>query len=164
MNCRESLRLICAERDAPLEAGSRSRLDAHLAECAACRQARSSLTAALESWKESTAGVKVPDAGHEWFEVRRRLREGADAGTAATRSPWRVPLGWLALPLVTALLAVVLFLPRSTLEETNGVPIPVMARADSVEVPGRGASTMVFVDDKSGWLIVWATDAGGQSG
>jgi hypothetical protein len=36
---------------------------------------------------------------------------------------------------------------------------PHVARADAVVAPGNNASTMVFVDDKSGWLIVWASDA-----
>jgi hypothetical protein len=40
----------------------------------------------------------------------------------------------------------------------------VAARADAVEAPGGNASTMVFVDDRSGWLIVWASDSGGRSG
>jgi hypothetical protein len=37
-------------------------------------------------------------------------------------------------------------------------------RADFVEAPGRNASTMVIVDDKSGWLIVWASDASPKEG
>ena len=163
MNCRESLRLICAERDAPLASGTRSRLEVHLTACATCRQARSNLTAALESWRRRAASGKLPDAQHEWLAVRRKIRGGDQPETTTARSPWRVTLGWLALPLVTALLAVALFLPRPPPIETTGRLSPAMARADSVEVPGKGVSTMVFVDDQSGWLIVWANDAGGQS-
>ena len=161
MNCRESLRLICAERDAPLAAGTRSHLEAHVAGCASCRQARSNLTTALAFWRHRTASAKVPDADHEWLEVRRCLRSGHNSAATASRSSWRLPLGWLALPLATAVLAVILFLPRHAVDETTGTLGPSMARADSVEVPGAVASTMVFVDDQSGWLIVWATDAGG---
>jgi hypothetical protein len=39
-----------------------------------------------------------------------------------------------------------------------------MASAESVEAPGDPASTMVFVDEKSGWLIVWASDTAPRRG
>ena len=39
-----------------------------------------------------------------------------------------------------------------------------VARADFVEAPGAKASTMVYVDDKSGWLFVVASDETRQSG
>jgi hypothetical protein len=33
-----------------------------------------------------------------------------------------------------------------------------------VQVSGRDASTTVYVDDKSGWLIVWASDSAPKRG
>jgi len=73
---------------------------------------------------------------------------------------------WRALPVAAATaIAAVIFLPRSAPDQPPpGTDGPAFARANSVEVPGAPASTMVFVDEKSGWLIVWATDADGRSG
>ena len=34
-----------------------------------------------------------------------------------------------------------------------------VARADYVEAGDTNASTMVYVDKDSGWLVVWASDA-----
>jgi hypothetical protein len=51
-----------------------------------------------------------------------------------------------------------LIAPRPT-DPGMSVPLRSQAsRADSIEVPGSNASTMVYVDDKSGWLFVWASD------
>lgn len=159
MNCREALKLISAERAAGLEAASRSRLEAHLAECATCRRSRANLTAALDTWRAEVAAVKVPDAQREWLAVRRRWRGATDGDSVGARVPRHFSLLWFALPLAAAALAVAFFLPRNS-DPTPGGPLaPAVARVDAVEVPGGTASTMVFVDDKSGWLIVWATDA-----
>ena len=164
MNCREALSLMSTERDAPLEPGARSGFEAHLAECVACRQARSGLTSALDVWRANHASVKVPDADREWLAVRRRRRGDAGAEATFSRSSRRTALAWLAMPIAATLIALAFFLPPRAPDQTAGSVGPAIARADSVEVPGGSASTMVFVDDKSGWLIVWASDAGGKSG
>jgi hypothetical protein len=67
-------------------------------------------------------------------------------------------------PLAAAAAAAVLFvsLPRPG-SRTVAFSEPTV-RADFVEAPGRNASTMVIVDDKSGWLIVWASDAAPREG
>ncbi len=135
-------------------------LAAHVAQCAACRRIQENLAAALSTWRTQTSLASVPDAEREWHAVRRRIRQGTDA----TSHPHRRWLALVTWPLAAAAAAAVLFvsLPRpDSRGVASGEP---SVRADFVEAPGRNASTMVIVDDKSGWLIVWASDASPREG
>lgn len=155
MNCREAEHQIFAERDGALDSHQRAALGAHVAQCATCRQMRDGLAHAIESWRVSTEAVRTPDADLEWLNLRREIRRGAGAKPASTaRSPWAT---WVALPAAAAAaLAVVLAVRHgnrgATPEATKAV-----ARAH-VEASVENASPVVFVDDKSGWVFVWATN------
>ena len=160
MNCREAQTQIFAARDGAPDESPRAALEGHVAHCAACRPIRANLAAALGAWRTDSARAIVPDAEREWHAVRRRIRGGADVGSTATR-PRRSLFAWLSLPFGAAAAAAVALVvlqqqrPAATLAGFGDV---VTARADVVEAPGHNASTMVFVDDKSGWLIVLASD------
>ena len=160
MNCREAQSEIFANRDGAPGASPRAALDAHVASCAACQQIRTNLAAALGAWRTDSARAIVPDAEREWHAVRRRIRGGAETGLAPVR-PSRSGFAWLSLPLGAAAAAafafVVLNQERSAELHAN-FSSAVTARAHDVEAPGHKASTMVFVDDKSGWLIILASD------
>lgn len=162
MNCREAHSLISAERDGALDNSQRATLEGHLAACGTCRRARDELTAGLTTWRTEVARASVPDAEREWHAVRRRIRGGSEAGSAASR---RTLFTWLALPLGAAAAAAIAFMVLPGTPSGPSLPTTVAhtARVDSVEAPGSNASTMVFVDDKSGWVIVWA-DANPKSG
>lgn len=154
MNCREAQDRILTERDGALDQTSRVALAGHLADCAGCRRVRDDLTAAVSAWRAEVANVRVPDAEREWHAVRRKIRGGETAAAGPARSR-RSLFTWIALPLgAAAAAAIALFVSPSPQFD----PAPI-AHVDSVEAPGNNASTMVFVDDKSGWLIVWASDA-----
>ena len=161
MNCREAHTQIFANRDGAPDASPRAELEGHVAHCAACRQIRDDLAAALGAWRTDSARTIVPDAEREWHAVRRRIRGGAATGLAPVSSRRNI-FTWLTLPLgVAAAAAVALMIMNrpSLSEQQAGFGDRIVAHADAVEAPGNDASTMVFVDDKSGWLIVWASDA-----
>lgn len=166
MNCREAQHLLCTDIDRPLEAVAQAHLEAHLATCTRCRRVQADLAAGLASWRVEAATVVVPDARREWQAVRRRMRGGSPTGAGPVRPAGRLVWFWRALPLAAATaIAALIFLPQSGPDQpTAGAEGPAFARANSVEVPGAPASTMVFVDEKSGWLIVWASDTDGRSG
>lgn len=154
MNCREAQDRILTERDGALDETSRAALADHVAACAGCRRVQADLAAALEAWRADVANVTVPDAEREWHAVRRRIRGGGTGTQRPVRSQ-RSLFAWIALPLgAAAAAALALFVSPSPRFD----PAPI-AHVDSVEAPGNNASTLVFVDDKSGWLIVWASDA-----
>jgi hypothetical protein len=163
MNCREAQSQIFAERDGALDNNQRATLEGHVASCATCQRVRDDFSAALTAWRNETANAPVPDAEREWHAVRRRIRGGAEAGTAAAARSRPAFFPWLAVPFgAAAALIVALSVAPSNRDASGGQesatpPASQVARAVSVEVPGH-ASTMVFVDEKSGWLFVQASD------
>ena len=160
MNCREAQSRIFAERDGVLDTPQRSALEDHIAHCGDCQRIRDELTSVFTSWREDVNRVLVPNPEREWLAVRRRIRGGTEGGTAHVSRPRRNVLAWLALPLgAAAAVAVAFFVslqPAATVID-SAKPVARVAHANSVEVPGDNASTVVVVDDKSGWLFVWAS-------
>lgn len=156
MNCRTAQQLLSAERDGALTDNERAALDGHLAGCAACRHARSAVAGAIEHWRGSTATIRVPDPERAWHDVRRTLRTEASSRSNAERPAW----SWaLSLSAAAALAFSVTFAPR-WLSRAPGAIIARtdVASAEFVEVPDDVAS-IVYVDDRSGWLVVWAVEA-----
>ena len=164
MNCREAQQQIFAERDGATSPEERAALDRHLAHCDACQKVSADLAAALVYWQTGAANTGVPDAEREWQAVRRRIRGGPTAPSPRVRPSL---LGWVAVPLAAAaaLVFAVFRDPAPTAGTLDAAPVvPQVARVDSVEAPGSDASTMVYVDDKSGWVIVLASDAAPKRG
>jgi hypothetical protein len=161
MNCREAQSQIFAERDGALDNALRVALDGHLATCDGCRRNRENLTAALTGWRIQITQVTVPDAEREWHAVRRRIRGGVEAGAVRATRPRRSLFTWIAVPVgAAAAAALALWVPS---RPTSGVPLDDhsgahVARANSIDVTGNKAPTMIFVDDKSGWTFVWASE------
>lgn len=158
MNCRQAQDHLFADRGA-LENDQRAALDAHVATCPACQRINANLTAALTDWRRAAELAPVPDSEREWHAVRRKIRGGAEAGTTGTLAPARRRfLPWLALPLgAAAAIATALYVASDPTQAPAGGTHGIVARADFVEAPGA-AQTMVYVDEKSGWLVVYAKD------
>ena len=164
MNCHESQTLFFTERDRPLDPNEHTALEAHLTGCAECRQTREALQNGFALWRKQQASFTIPDSELEWYEVRRRMRSSLSPESAPIprrrHSPW---FAWIAFPLTTAAaIAIALYVDPFSLFNPEGL----YPRTQSVRVEPAGtsgeASTMVFVDDKSGWLVVWANDAGAR--
>ena len=167
MNCREAQSHLFRERDAALDNIQRVALDGHLAQCDGCKRVREDLTAALTVWRIETTQVTMPDAEREWHAVRRRIRGGDEAGAAHTARPRRNLFSFIAVPLgAAAAVALALFVSPKLSSDlpAEGHAGATLARAHPVEVSGSSAPTMVFVDDKSGWTFVWATEAAAKRG
>lgn len=161
MNCRDIEPLLLAERDGVLTPKQHAELAAHVAACPACRQARAIYGEAVTFLKTDAANVAVPDADKEWRTIRAQLHgEGAKP---ARRHPL-APVIWFSAPFAAAAaLAFAFFVTRSPVPPTTSLPPPApatteIARADFVEAGDANASTMVYVDKDSGWLVVWATN------
>lgn len=164
MNCHESKTLLFAERDRPLDPNEHTAVEAHLAGCAECQRVRAGLQNAFALWRKQQTAVTVPNAEREWHAVRRRIRGGMPLESTAT--PHRRPrtwFPWIAFPLsAAAAIAIALYVdPLGLIDPNPGQPRTQSVRVDGAAGSGE-ASTMVFVDDKSGWLVVWANDAGAR--
>jgi anti-sigma factor RsiW len=155
MNCREAEHSLFAERDGALDETQRAALVSHVDECSACRLLRQNLTVALAELQASSRQSSLPDVELEWQKLRREIRGGATAQMAASR---RSPITWFALPLAAAAaLAIAFFVtPGTQKSDFSATPTAKIAQATSAS-ESEPASTMVFVDDKSGWTFVWAS-------
>jgi anti-sigma factor RsiW len=160
MNCRDIEPLLLAERDGVLTSKQHAELAAHVAGCPACRRARLDYGDAVTFLKTDAANVAVPNVDEEWRAIRAQLH-GAVAKPAKKRP--LAPVIWFSAPLAAAAaLAFAFFVTRSPVTQapslTPQVSSAEVARADFVEAGDANASTMVYVDKDSGWLVVWATD------
>lgn len=156
--CRDTLPLLLAEPDGTLDAAGLARLEAHVATCPACRQQRAALAAARQVLLRPVPADRVPDAALAWRELRPQLR-GDRTATAADGTPRR-PFRWWSLtaPLATAaVFAFALITTRPDTTPSSTQAVPEVARADYVQA-APDASTLVYVDQSSGWLIVWASE------
>ena len=173
MNCRDAETKILASRDAPLGAADEAILAQHLQECPQCQVLAEQLTAAMDSWRETDAQVEVPNPITEWHAVRRRIRSGETKTVAGGLPSWSRLLR-VALPMATAFAIAINFWSAPTAPESP-LEGPLLthresgwdgmhdhftyeARAEFVETEDEEISTFVYVDEESGWLIVWASE------
>ena len=156
MNCPSAQRLLSAERDGALASPERASLAAHVAGCAECRQFQVRLAEVSAGLKMAAARVAVPDEERAWPEIHREIRASRPT---AVRAWWHLGRWVLPLGAAAALAAVALLGPSWTDEDGPQT----VARAEFVEVAGN-ASSVVYVDDKSGWLVVWAAAEPGGKG
>jgi hypothetical protein len=162
MNCRPVSPLLYAERDGVLTPAQHDELGRHCATCAACEQLRSDLAAGAAVWRAQVANVAVPNADAEWRRVQSMIH-----APAAKRKRKLAPVIWLSAPLAAAAAIAFAFFVNPTSPPVAMPPPPLaaevataeVAHADYVEAGDTNASTMVYVDKDSGWLVVWASDA-----
>jgi anti-sigma factor RsiW len=158
MNCRDIESLLLAERDGVLTPKQHAELAAHVAGCPACRRERAIYGEAVTFLKTDAANVAVPDADKEWRTIRAQI-QGVTAKPTKKRP--LAPVIWFSAPLAAAAALAIAFItqdPKPLTQDPTPSGVEV-ARADFVEAGDTNASTMVYVDKDSGWLVVWATDA-----
>lgn len=158
MNCRDAERLIFAERDGALDETQRAALATHLAGCPHCGRVRALLAEAADSWRAAGARVAAPDTGAEWRALRHRMRS-VPGGSPVSPRRWPAP-AWLGIPLGAAAALALLFTAGPTWFGGRGETGPgqAIARAEYVELAGDEVSAVVYVDEESGWLVVWAVE------
>jgi anti-sigma factor RsiW len=160
MNCREAEELMFAASDGALDENRRSGLGRHMAACEPCRLLQARLEEAAVAWRLSDAQVAVPDAAKAWYDVRRRIRNG-ETGANARVSSWRLWVGIPAASLAALALVAAVALRWTDAHGTTAKSIGETARAEYVEMENPGTSPVVFVDEETGWLVVWSVDQPG---
>ena len=170
MNCRDVPPLLSAERDGPLDAAVRAALEQHVAACPSCRNTRAALAEAAEAWRSGTDHTPTPDPAGEWRTLRARIRS---TGTENNRPAPRPLAAWLlaagALPFAAAAVWLAILVlkpavpaPAKSAPAVVALAAPAPARADYVETPAD-SSPVVYLDQESGWLIVWAESTAAPS-
>lgn len=150
MNCRDIEPLLLVERDGVLTPEQHAGLAKHLTGCPACRRLRGIYGDAVTFLKTDAANVAVPDANEEWRALRAHLNHAAKP----VKKPRLAPVIWFSAPLAAAAaLAFGFFLSRPAAPAAK--PVPAIT---ALEPAAPGVSTIAYVDQDSGWLVVWATD------
>lgn len=152
MNCRDSKALLLAERDGVLTPTQHADLQGHVATCPQCQQFRAALAESAVLIAQDAATFKTPQLEAEWRAVRAQLHEPT---RASSRSPKQSPLAqffWFGAPLAAAAAVLLAFFSPV---QGNATVAP--AQAIFVEAADTHASTLVYVDNDSGWLVVWAS-------
>ena len=150
--CRDITDLLIAELDGALAPAELARVEAHVAGCALCRRQRALLAATPVALREATAAIPTPDADREWARLSQRIRE-TDASRPGAALVRRTATWVWSATAAAVVIAIGLFnLP------TGPTGSLASARADYVQAEGT-TSTLVYVDQESGWLIVWADSA-----
>ena len=157
MNCRDTEPLLLAERDGVLTPGQQAALERHVAACPACQHLRARLAEALAAYRTDAASVAVPDADEAWRTLRTQLH--GDGARPAKKRPL-APVIWFGSTLAAAAALTFAFLSRQTPKPAQvfSPDNDIVAEAEFVEAGDINASTLVYVDKESGWLVVWATD------
>lgn len=150
--------MLLAERDGVLTENQHAELAGHVAECPRCRQFRAALVDSALYLKADAANVPVPDVEAEWQTLQAKLNPEPLHDTAArgadTKKRRLAPVIWFGAPLAAAAAVAIAFL--SSAPNASDAPMQV-AQASYVEAGDTTASTMVYVDKESGWLVVWAS-------
>ena len=153
MNCRDIEPLLLAERDGVLTTTQHAELERHVAACPSCQQLRARLAETLNAFQADAATVTVPDAGAEWAILRAQL--SGESAKPAKKRPL-APVIWFGSSLAAAAAIALAFFGSQPKPAEPAVTT--VAQAEFVEAGNADASTMVYVDKDSGWLVVWATD------
>ena len=160
MNCQDAEESMIAARDGALTTDKRAVLAAHLTGCVSCSRLRDAFSENSKMFRASAQSAALPDVADEWLEIRSRIRKPAPT---AVRSFRLIP--FLGVPLAAAAALVIAFVSMPQWFGTSSQSSSFQeARAEFVEVPGSDTTTLVFVDEPSGWLVVWAVAPTDQIG
>ena len=103
-----------------------------------------------EHLRQHVATTPVPEAAAAWQRLRPRLSPSRPV--SRRRAAW-----WWGGPILATAAAAWLLLLRPALSPpAPATALGDVARADYVQV-ADDATALVYVDDESGWLIVWAS-------
>ncbi|MDB6116061.1 MAG: hypothetical protein JWQ62_3006 [Lacunisphaera sp.] len=155
MNCRDTEPLLFAETDGVLPPDQRAALERHLAACPACQEMRTRLQDATAAFRADAAQVSVPDANEEWQTLRAQL---AKTKPRPEKKRPLAPVIWFGTSLAAAAALTVAYLGLQPKPADLIAPAPVVARSNLPDANAADAPTVAYVDQESGWLVVWAAD------
>lgn len=155
MNCRQAEKALSRHLDGELPESQVDALEQHLSDCAACRETAAEWRGYGDTLRADVPAT-TPDPTAAWHDIRRTLRNREGSAPAAAPRPWWTrPLPWAGAAASLALLTIGYLTLR---------PIdPLASNGTAVEYVETGlpdASTLVYVDDESGWTIVWVLESG----
>jgi len=154
MNCSQAEKALSRHLDGELLAGEVASLEKHLSSCSACRETAAEW-GGYGSALRADAPNEIPDPTKAWHDIRRSLRNReSPIPTTNARPWWARPLPWAGAVVTVALFTVGYFLQLSP---SPGFPYGSAVEFVDTDLPG--ASTVVYVDEETGWNIVWVLES-----
>ncbi len=150
MNCKQAQEWISRDIDGELHTADQEILTQHLIQCPDCRQIRDHWMKASQLLKQ-TAQVKIPDAEETWQEIRSQLNQPKIA-SQSNLLPFPSIIRWVSA--AAAIIAISLGI-RFLLQEPPLETYAFQNEVEFVETDIPDSSPAVYVDDESGWTIVW---------
>ena len=154
MNCHQAEKALSRHLDGELSAELVTGLEKHLASCAACRETAVDWQGYGDNFRaEQPSGM--PDPTKAWHDIRRAIRTREDPVAQGQNRPWWArPLPWAGAAATVAIVAIGYVLQLSPGAQFSGG-----GAVEYVDTDLPGASTIVYVDDESGWNIVWVVES-----
>ncbi len=158
MNCQATEALLLREMDGVLTESEHVALTGHLASCLACRKFQATLPQVSTAVLLDAESIRIPEIDQEWTAIHARL--GSPSQPRSMPRKFRHTLLWWSAPLAAAAALALIFTASryEPIESTPTAQLAVVAtQVNYVESGDPNASTMVYVDKESGWLVVWAS-------
>ncbi len=157
MNCHSVQDQLTRAADGATPASDQAAIAAHLSACSECQRFAETLRRLPDWIAEEVASHPVPDAEEMWREVQAQIQTPPKPRKVA-------PIVWLTAPLAAAAALVFAFLPQRNAPDSSVIADNQIVQVDYVEVEDPDATAMVYVDNESGWLVVWADDPAANRG
>jgi predicted anti-sigma-YlaC factor YlaD len=154
MNCKQAQEWISRGMDGELSTTDRERLEQHLIQCPGCRQIQDHWMSASQLFKQ-TSQVKIPDAEETWQEIRSQLDQ-PEKTPRDNLLPFPSIIRWASA--IAAVIAVS-FGIRFVLQKPSLETHAFQNEVEFVESDIPDSSTAIYVDDESGWTIVWVFES-----
>lgn len=158
MICRNARKWISLELDGELSVRRSEKLYYHIRRCHSCRSTRDKWVGVGSLLREYVARpAQTPEAA--WADVQRALRTSGQTARNTARIPagvfsWR----WATAAAAALALCGVLGLWWRARGPNVAVAHAPAAEVEWVETDLPGASTMVYEDGQSGWLVIWVVE------
>jgi len=163
MNCKTAQKWISLKHDGELSPRRQTILEAHLAQCPACREAEAAYKAlSCEFTEMDIPQAQTPEAA--WADVRRRIRaESEQPAEAAEGAVWGGRLAWAAMTIAVLGVCAFVWMLMKPLPQGPAVAAAEPAtQVEWVETDLRGATPMVFEDAETGLVVIWVVEANGE--
>jgi predicted anti-sigma-YlaC factor YlaD len=154
MNCKQAQEWISRSMDGDLCTADQEVIEKHLIQCPSCRQIQDHWMAAAQLLKQ-TAHVKIPDAEETWEEIRSQLDQH-ETVSRGNLLPFPSIIRWASA--AAAVIAISLGV-RFVVQEPSLETYAFHNEVEFVETDIPNSSPVVYVDDESGWTIVWILES-----
>ena len=160
MNCDEALEKISRQMDGELPAEDRAAVEAHLAQCSACRDVRVRWASLSDVLREPPADL--PPAEVMRADVLRAIRQLEPAAEAPAGLFFKWRLAW-AGAMVAAVMALIGGLGAWRMAG-GGAAVAARTEVESVETELPGAAPMIYQDEETGCTVIWIAGADDGTG